>query len=274
MTYEFLTLERRGRVRIATLDAPPINLITLPLYAELITLSKEIEEDEETSVFVLRSANPDFFIAHFDVEAILSFPTDTHPARDDGPNPFQQIGLRFRAMPKVTIAQIEGRVGGGGSELAMGFDLRYGVRGRTKVNQMEVPIGILPGGGGTQLLPRLIGRGRALEVIMSGEDLDAETAERWGYLDRVFEPGEIGPFVDRLADRIAAFPAHAIHAAKLAVNAAHLPLEAGLVEESYQFQRTLRGAAAAEKMRRFLDLGGQTPEGERRVGELNGLVSG
>ena len=83
----------------------------------------------------------------------------------------------FSRMDTVTLAQIEGRVGGGGSELAMAFDMRFGVLGRTRINQMEVPIGILPGGSGTQSLPRLVGRGRALEIILGAEDLDAERAE-------------------------------------------------------------------------------------------------
>ena len=86
-------------------------------------------------------------------------------------------------MDKVTIAQIEGRVGGGGSELVSSMDMRFGVIGKTVVNQMEVPLGILPGGGGTQRLPRLVGRGRAMEIVLGAQDLDAETAERWGYLN-------------------------------------------------------------------------------------------
>ena len=94
-------------------------------------------------------------------------------------------------MPKITIAQIEGRVGGGGCELIQAFDMRFGVVDKTVINQMEVPLGILPGGGGTQRLPRLLGRGRALEIVLGGEDLDAATAERWGLLNRAFAANEI-----------------------------------------------------------------------------------
>ena len=133
---------------------------------------------------------------------------------------------------------------------------------------MEVPLGILPGGTGTQRLPRLLGRGRALEVILAGDDLDAETAERWGYLNRAFPADEIGPFVDRLARRIASFPADAIGAAKACVAAAEKPLEEGLLDESYLFQTVLRSPGAQENMRRFLKLGGQTAEGELRMGDL------
>src|ERR1700733_3518940 len=179
-SYQLLRIERRGKVIVATIDNPPINLLTLPLFGELARLSSELEADPDALVFVLRSANHDFFIAHFDVEAILRFPVDTQVTREGAANnSYHAMCERFRTMNKVTIAQIEGRVGGGGSELAMSFDMRFGVLGKTVINQMEVPIGILPGGTGTQRMPRLIGRHRAIEVILGGVDLDAETAERW-----------------------------------------------------------------------------------------------
>ncbi len=266
--YELLSVEIRGRLGVVTVSNPPINLITLPLYAELAALSVELKADPDLTVVVLKSADPDFFLAHFDVEAILAFPTDTDAQRDAELNEYHRMCERFRTMDKVTIAQIEGRVGGGGSELAASFDMRFGVRGRTKINQMEVPIGILPGGTGTQRLPRLVGRGRALEIILGGEDLDAETAERWGYLNRIFEAGEIGPFVDALATRIASFPAEAVRLAKEAVNGADKPLQDGLVDEAYLFQRLLRTEGAQRNMRRFLEIGGQTREGELEMGEL------
>ena len=269
---ELISVVKTGRVAVGTISAPPINVMTLQLYAELAQLSQDLEADEDVAVFVLRSADPDFFIAHFDVAAILEFPTDTPPERPEAVIEYHQMCERFRLMPKVTIAQIEGRVGGGGSELSSSFDLRYGVRGKTKVNQMEVPLGILPGGCGTQRLPRLIGRDRAIEVIMGAEDLDAETAERWGYLTRIFEAGEIGPYVDRLAARIASFPIEAIRAAKLSINAADLPLEQGLIEEAYLFQTTLRNASSQRNMKRFLEMGGQTREGEMRIAELSGRL--
>ncbi|HEX4765027.1 MAG TPA: enoyl-CoA hydratase/isomerase family protein, partial [Lichenihabitans sp.] len=202
--YKLLRIAREGRIVSAVVDNPPINLITLELYGELARLAQELEADAEALVFVLKSANPDFFLAHFDVAAILSFPVD-QPARRPaaGENAYHAMCERFRTMDKVTIAQIEGRVGGGGSELSMSLDMRFGVVGKTIVNQMEVPLGILPGGTGTQRMPRLIGRHRALEVILGGIDLDAATAERWGYLNPALPAGEIGPYVDALARRIA-----------------------------------------------------------------------
>jgi enoyl-CoA hydratase/carnithine racemase len=271
--YELLKIDRQGRVATVTISNPPINIITLPLYAELSALSKELKADPDLTVVVLKSADPDFFLAHFDVAAILSFPTDTQAQRDAELNEYHLMCERFRTMDKVTIAQIEGRVGGGGSELAASLDMRFGVRGRTRINQMEVPLGILPGGTGTQRLPRLVGRGRALEIILGGDDLDAETAERWGYLNRIFEADEIGPFVDALARRIASFPVEAVRLAKEAINAADKPLHEGLVDEAYLFQRLLRTDSAQQSMRRFLEIGGQTREGELQVGELNARIA-
>ncbi len=270
MSYGLDLIQTRvdGGVLTATIDNPPINLITLDLFAELRSLAEQAEKDNAVKVLVLKSANPDFFIAHFDVEAILGFPTDEPARRSDTLNDYHVMCERFRTMPKATIAQIEGRVGGGGSELASSMDMRFGVLGKTKINQMEVAAGILPGGSGTQRLPRLVGRGRALEIILGSDDLDAETAEKWGYLNRAFEADQIGPFVDRLAKRIASFPADAITLAKASVDSAEKELEEGLKDEAHNFQLTLRTDDAQTNMRKFLELGGQTPEGEKRMGDL------
>lgn len=271
--YRLIRITRDGALVTAVVDNPPINLITLELYGELARLAAELEADAEALVFVLKSANPDFFLAHFDVAAILSFPTDQPAVREaPGANAYHQMCQRFASMDKVTIAQIEGRVGGGGSELSMSFDMRFGVKGKTIVNQMEVPLGILPGGTGTQRMPRLIGRNRALEVILAGIDLDAETAEAWGYLNRALAADEIGPFVDALARRIASFPAEAVRLAKASVNAADRPLAEGLVEESYLFQQLIRTESGKRNMARFLEIGGQTREGELKVAELSGRL--
>jgi len=265
--YELLHIELDRGVATAVIDAPPINLISLPLFAEIARFGAQVGDDESVRVVVLKSANPDFFIAHFDVTAILDFPIGEEAERSPS-NAFHEMCERFRTMPKATIAQIEGRVGGGGCELIQAFDMRFGVVGRTVLSQMEVPLGILPGGGGTQRLPRLIGRGRALEMILAGEDLDAETAERWGLLNRAFAADEIGPFVDRLARRIASFPAEAVMLAKESVNASALLLEDGLIEEAYLFQRSIRSDAAQKRMRRFMEVGGQTHDGEMAVADL------
>ena len=271
--YQLLDVNIEGRIAWVTVNSPPINIITVALYAEFAALSKELKADPALTVVVLKSANPDFFLAHFDVGAILTFPTNTDAQRDSELNDYHGMCERFRTMDKVTIAQIEGRVGGGGSELASSFDMRFGVRGKTKINQMEVPLGILPGGSGTQRLPRLVGRGRAMEIILGGDDLNAEDAERWGYLNRIFEPGEIAPFVAALARRIATFPVEAVRLAKESVNNAEKPLSEGLADEAYLFQRLLRTDGAQRNMRRFLEMGGQTREGELKVGELMAKVA-
>jgi enoyl-CoA hydratase/carnithine racemase len=271
--YSLLEVDIEGRIAWVTVNAPPINVITLQLYGELSALSKELEADPDRSVVVMKSADPDFFLAHFDVSEILRFPTTAPVQRDSELNEYHAMCERYRTMDKVTIAQIEGRVGGGGSELVSSFDMRFGVRGKTKINQMEVPLGILPGGTGTQRLPRLVGRGRAMEIILGADDLDAETAERWGYLNRIFTRSDIGPFVVALARRIATFPVEAVRLAKESINNAEKPLSEGLPDEAFLFQRTLRTEGAQRNMRRFLEMGGQTRDGELKVGELMGKVA-
>ena len=266
--FKLLTVERAGRVATVTIDNPPVNVITMALLAELEALSVMLKRDPDLTVVVMRSADPDFFLAHFDVAAILERPTAGTAQRDAQIKPFHSLCERFRTMNKVVIGQIEGRIGGGGSELAANFDMRFGVRGKTRVNQMEVPLGIMPGGTGTQRLPRLIGHGRAMELILSGDDMDAETAERWGYLNRIFAPNAITPYVDNLARRIASFPPTAVRVAKESVNNSEKPWLEGLFEEAYLFEGLLRTEAAQRNMQRFLEIGGQTREGESRMDEL------
>jgi enoyl-CoA hydratase/carnithine racemase len=267
--YDLLNVEIDGRLAVVTISNPPINVITPPLYAELASLTAELKADPALTVVVFKSADPDFFLAHFDVGAILMFPIDTPAEKEQELNEYHVMCERVRTMDKVTIAQIEGRVGGGGSEFVSSMDMRFGVAGKTKINQMEVPLGILPGGTGTQRLPRLVGRGRAMEIVLGADDLDAETAERWGYLNRIFAADEIDGWVMNLARRIASFPVEAVRLGKESVNAAEKPLSEGLVEEAYLFQRLLRNDSAQQNMRKFLEIGGQTREGELRVGELN-----
>jgi len=270
MAYDFKLLNVAITQNIAniTINNPPINILTPALYQELVALVEELQADDALTMVVFKSADPDFFIAHYDVANILQFPTDGDPERSTELNPFHTMCERVRTMNKVTIAQIEGRVGGGGSEFAASMDMRFGVIGKTIVNQMEVPLGILPGGSGTQRLPRLVGRGRALEIILAGEDLDAETAERWGYLNRIYAADAIDAKIAALAQRIASFPASAVRLAKASVNAADLPIQQGLQEEAYLFARLLRTDAAQQNMSRFLEIGGQTREGEMQVAEL------
>ncbi len=150
----------------------------------------------------------------------------------------------------------------------LSLDMRFGALGRAVLAQPEVALGIIPGGSGTQRLPRLLGRARALEIVLGCEDFPADLAERYGYLNRALPPAELGPFVERLAYRIASFPAEAIALAKAAVNAAELPTYDGLLEEAHCFNQSVATAPARARMARFLALGGQTPAVELDLGTL------
>lgn len=264
-----VSVTAEGRVATLRMDNPPVNVITRELLVDLLKATAELADDDATTVVVLESANPEFFIAHFDVAALVAadrrVPTDPPTEL----NVFDQLCERFRTMSKVTIAKIAGRVGGGGSEIAMACDMRYGALGKAVVNQMEVPIGILPGGGGTQRLPRMIGWGRACEVILGGVDLDAATGERWGYFDRALAADELDDFVHQLAHRIGSFPPEAVRKAKTAMLEGAPDPTPGLLRESFRFDQLMATDTARNAMQRFLDLGGQTPEGERRVDELS-----
>lgn len=257
-------------VAVVTIDNPPINLMTVGVFIELATAAAELEADDDVRAVVLRSANPEWFIAHFDVEAILGFPPDQPEATEL--NSFHQMCESFRTMGKPTIAQIEGRVGGGGSELALSCDMRFATPDAI-LGQPEVALGILPGGSGTVRLPRLIGRGRALEVILGCDDIDAQTAAEWGWINRVIAADEIDAFVDRLARRIASFPPHAVAAAKASVVRAERGVHDDLLAEGNAFNGTLADDETQRLMRTFLERGGQTPVGERRLGALAGELA-
>jgi enoyl-CoA hydratase/carnithine racemase len=267
--YQTITVELDEGVLTATLSNPPINVMTAALYRDLIAFTQQVQDDESVRVLVLQSADPDFFIAHFDIELILTFPTDAPPIKAENLSDFHLMCERVRTMGKPTIAKIAGRVGGGGNEFSASCDMRFGLKNKTVINQMEVPLGILPGGGGTQQLPRLIGRGRAMELILGADDLNAVTAEKWGYLNQIFDTqAELDAYVHRLAHRMALWPPAAVALAKQSILNAELPIGEGLREEAYLFQQTLRGPSATANMNRALQMGAQTREGELRIAEL------
>ena len=232
-----------------------------------------MREDERVRVIVVQSADPDFFVVHVDLGFMLKPETFAEPANpdaggdgDESPiNPMQKLMLRLRTLPQVTIAKLAGRLRGGGNELAMALDMRFAARGRTWLAQPETRMGIIPGGGGTQLLPPLVGRARALEVILGGNLFDAEVAERYGWINRALPAEELDGFIDSLARRIAALRPEQITAAKAAVGAAATSgsLLEGLGEES----KALGGVypapdAVVERMRAAVAAGAQTREGE------------
>lgn len=270
-TYSCLRIDRSDGVATVTIDHAPINLLDLDLLLELDRLSRELETDADVSVVVVQSADPEFFIAHADVTLIERMPSDDLDRPTELPL-FHQMVERFRTMPKVTIGKIEGIARGGGSEFLLSLDMRFAATGKAVLAQPEVALGILPGGSGTQRLPRLIGRSRALEVILGCEDFPAELAERYGYVNRALPADEIGAFVSNLAARIASFPAEAIALAKQAAAAAEPDPREGLLEEAWCFNRTLATEAARRRMRAFMEAGGQTREVERSITGLFDLL--
>jgi enoyl-CoA hydratase/carnithine racemase len=261
-----ITIDRDGRgVATIMIDNPPINLLTVDVFIEIAKALVALSDDDSVRAVVLRSANPEWFIAHFDVEAIQQMPTNL-PVPSELNN-FHRMCEAVRTMHKPTIAVIEGRVGGGGNELAMSCDMRFATPSAV-FNQPEVALGILPGGSGTVRMPRLIGRGRALEVILGCDDIDAATAERWGMINRVIDADEIGAFVDRLAGRIAGFPPAAVAAAKASVLRSERGIDGQLLAEATAFNALLGLADTQTALANFIERGGQTPEGERRLGAL------
>ncbi|MEO6028014.1 MAG: enoyl-CoA hydratase/isomerase family protein, partial [Candidatus Binatia bacterium] len=252
--YECLRIRCERGVAFVTIDHPPINLFDLALIQEMDRVGRELADDTAIRVVVFDSANPDFFIAHADVALIRQLPRDVPPKATEL-GLFHAMVDRFRTMPKATIAKIEGRTRGGGSELVLSLDMRFAALGRAILAQPEVALGIIPGGSGTQRLPRVMGRGRALEAILGCDDFPADLAERYGWVNRALPPDEIGPFVERLAFRIASFPAEAIALAKAAVAAAEPSPRDGLLEEAHCFNQALATAAAERRMSWFLASG-------------------
>ena len=260
--FKALRVRIEGGVAWLTIDHPPINLFDVALITEMDRVGRALEADDAVRVVVVRSADPDFFIAHADVKLILGLPAPATPA--ERPNGFQAMVDRFRTMPKATIAVIEGICRGGGSELALSMDMRFAALGRAVLGQPEVAIGILPGGSGTQRLPRLVGRSRALEIVLGCADFPADLAERYGYVNRALPPEELGPFVERLAQRIASFPAEAIARAKACVLEADAGVHEALVLEARGFDALVALPEARRRMEAFLAMGGQMRELEKR----------
>ena len=266
--YRFLKIRVDRGVAFVTIDNPPINLLTLELGAELVRLGGEILADDAVKVTVFDSANPDFFIAHFDVNVLVMLGGQPLPPSPEL-NDLVKATEIFRRMPKVSIAKIEGRARGGGSEFVLGLDMRFGAIGKAILAQPEVGVGIIPGGGGTQRLPRLMGQARALEVVLGCGDFDAATAERYGYINRALPSEEMTPFVDDLAYRIASFPAEAIALGKKSVqNVGEMSVVEGLWEETNLFTESIRSAPAQARMKKFIELGGQTREVELDLQDL------
>ncbi len=271
--FQRLSTDLDDGVLTITIDNPPANVLTGRLFIELGRACQAAADDDAVRVIVFDSADPDFLIAHFDLTLLLRPRPDGPVERRDDLTEFDRMCELVRTMPKPTLVKLAGRCGGGGNEFASSCDMRFGVRGRTIVNQMEVPLGLIPGGSGTQRLPRLVGRGRAMEIVLGGDDIDAQTLYDWGHLNRLFDTvEEMSSFVDSLAHRIAGFPAAAVAAAKASVLNAEPSWDDGLREETFLFDQLVGTPEARAAMQRALDLGAQTREGELRMGDLAGEI--
>ena len=261
-SFKFLKVRIDKGVAFVTIDNPPMNLLNMELIGEFSRLQKRIAKDDEVRVVVFDSADPDFFIAHYDVSHLVVLP-DEPPPKIDVLVGLHPVCEAFRTMPKVSIAKLEGIARGGGSEFVLALDMRFGAIGKAIISQPEIVLGIIPGGGGTQRLPRLIGRSRAMEAILGGIDFPAELAEKYGYINRAFPPDELTPYVEDLAYRIASFPAESLAIAKQAVlTALEQPIVEGLLDESYLFLQACALPIAKERMNWFLQKDGQTREKE------------
>lgn len=261
--YQALNVSVDRGVAFVSIDHGEINLMDMTLLVDLDRVSRELQADQAVKVVVLQSANPDFFVAHADVTLIQMLPATPAP-REDKLAMLHIIGERFRTMKKATIAKIEGRCRGGGSELVLACDMRFAAVGKAVLGQPEVGVGIIPGGGGTVRLPRLLGRARAMEIILGGADFSAELAERYGYVNRALPAAEITGFVNTLAYRIASFPAEAIALAKEAANMADVAIEDDLAREERLFLQSAHTAGAKLRMAAAMAVGFQTPEIEKR----------
>jgi enoyl-CoA hydratase/carnithine racemase len=192
-----------------TLDNPPINAIDDRMYDEIFDLVEEIEAESSLKVVTFESANPDFFIAHY---------STAEPRSRFGTPRWIETATRLAQSDVLSIAVIRGRVRGGGSEFTLGCDIRFASRERAIFGQPEVGTGLIPGGGALQRLPLLVGRSRAIEIILGGEDFDADMAERYGWINRAVPEAELDGFVDNFVRRILSFDKQSLGTCKATIN--------------------------------------------------------
>lgn len=255
--------ERHGPIAVLSYGAPPRNSMTFAAMSELETLVAEVAQDESCTALVIASDVPGWFVLHGDLEDLIKLGRGESFEGDAGSWP-RTLAL-FEAMPQLVVAAINGRAGGGGLELTLACTMRV-VGPRTRLSFVEVQLGLLPGGGGTQRLPRLIGPGRAAELILSGRSIAGEEAVRLGVAERYLADE---PFLDGVLAwlaPIAARPASALAAAKRAIlDGLALPLEAGLQREGELVGPLLMGAESHDLMAAAIKQYEQTPADEEVV---------
>jgi enoyl-CoA hydratase/carnithine racemase len=255
-----------------TFDHPPLNIFgpeTIPQLNEIVTA---LETDPDVKVVVFDSAVEGFFLTHYDFFAPLEASTSLPPGRT-GLQALPDIFARLSRAPVASIALIRGRATGVGSELALASDMRFASREKAILSQWEVGAGLVPGGGPLARLPRLIGRGRALEVLLGADDISGELAERYGYVNRALPDAELDAFVDALARRIASFDKQAIADTKSLVDVASLPADADIAPEWDAFLASVRRPASQNRIKTLLERGFHHPgDVETRLGYYVGQL--
>lgn len=259
MAYENYTTfkaTKNGAVLTVTFDYPPVNVQGIPMLDDLNQLAETLEGDRSVKVIVFQSAHPEIFVAHADTNFLKDMST-TAVSRDEVKLLYLQTTLeRISKLPQATIAKIEGFARGGGHEFALACDMRFAARGKAKFMQMEVGMGILPCGGGASRMARQVGLGRALEIILSARDFDADEAEAYGTINKAFDADKISAYVDELAKRIAHFPADSINACKQTVYASiDKPIEDALREEAYWLYQSTSKTPAIKRFQTADDTG-------------------
>ena len=249
-----------------TFDNPPLNIFgpeTIPQLNEIITA---LETDEHVKVVVFDSAVEGFFLTHYNFLARLEDTTSLPPG-PTGLQPLPDVLVRLSRAPVVSIASIRGRATGVGSELALACDMRFASREKAILSQFEVGAGIVPGGGPMARLPRLIGRGRALEVLLGADDIPGDLAERYGYVNRSMPDADLDEFVDSLATRIASFDKRAISETKHFVDVASLPPDYEIAPEWDVCVASIMRPAAQERIKKLMERGFHKPgDVETRLG--------
>jgi len=266
VTFETLRTTQEKGVLFAEIDAPPMNLLSAQLVRDLVSLIRHAEADRRIRAVVFKSADPDYFISHVDVTQIKEYRQEAAKLTGEA-----SIALLFRylsASPLVTIAQIEGRARGAGSEFVLACDMRFAARESAIFSQMEPAFGLVPGGGASQHLVRLMGRGRALEVMLSADDYNADLAERYGWINRALPAAELQSFVRSLALRIASFPAAGHAAVTERVNAIALAPIEDFRRDSELFGDGVREQEAQNRIHTAMSRGFQTRQGEIALGQM------
>src|SRR5712692_9660919 len=255
-----------------TLDHPPLNIFgpeTIPQLNEIIVA---LETDEHVKVVVFDSAVEGFFLTHYNFLAPLEDTTSLPPG-PTGLQPLPDMLVRLSRAPVVSIASIRGRATGVGSELALACDIRFASRERAILSQWEVGAGVVPGGGPMARLPRLMGRGRALEVLLGANDIPGDLAELYGYVNRSLPDSDLDAFVDSLATRIASFDKQAISETKHFADVASLPPDFEIAPEWDVCLASIMRPAAQERIRKLMEQGFHRPgDAEDRLGYYVGQL--